>query len=342
MRQLRDSGNLMTEKYWVTLPSVPHTSHYSLNSSGNLLPFLNSHTGEESVLPPLQCLALMSRSRGYCFTINNPVDDTSPQTWPYEYLIYQKEKGSTVHLQGYVYFKNARTLTQVKKFDAGAHWTQARGTALDNTKYCSKEETRLEGPWTLGVMPQQGKRSDLEGLKSALKESKDMSYIQEHFFSDYLRYGRNIEKVAILLSKPRNWEMTVEVLWGATGVGKTRLAFEENPKAYWKSKGLWWDGYLNEEVVVIDEYYGWLPWDYILRLTDRYPFSVESKGGCVQFVAKKIIFTSNDHPKEWYKRMTEKYGWDANTNPLCRRISKITEISKPQPVQSYEEYLKSL
>lgn len=289
----------------------------------------------------------MSRSRGFCFTINNPVDDTLPQTWPYEYLVYQKEEAPTTktpHLQGYIYFKSARTLAQMKKLDAGAHWTAAKGTAADNTKYCTKDG-RLAGPWTLGVMPQQGKRSDLEGLQKALKESKDMSYIQEHFFGDYLRYGRNIEKCAILLSKPRNWEMTVEVLWGATGVGKTRLALEENPSAYWKSKGLWWDGYLNEEVVVIDEYYGWLPWDYMLRLLDRYPFSVETKGGCVQFVAKKIVITSNDHPKEWYKRMTDKYGWDANTNPLCRRISKIVEIKKPpsiEPVQSYEDYLKSL
>lgn len=291
----------------------------------------------------------MTRSRGWCFTINNPVDDTSPQTLPYEYLVYQKEEAPTTktpHLQGYVYFKNARTLPQMKKLDAGAHWVAARGTAMENKTYCSKEP-RLAGPWELGTLPQQGKRSDLEGLKAALKENKDMSYIQENFFSDYLRYARNIEKCAILLSKPRDWEMTIEVLWGATGVGKTRHALEENPKAYWKSKGLWWDGYLNEEVVVIDEYYGWFPWDYILRLTDRYPFSVETKGGCVQFVAKKIVFTSNDHPKEWYKRMTEKYGWDANTNPLCRRISKITQIEKPVTVspvqsQSYEDYLKSL
>ena len=74
----------------------------------------------------------MSRSRGFCFTINNPVDDTLPQTWPYEYLVYQKEEAPTTktpHLQGYVYFKSARTLAQMKKLDAGAHWIAAKGTA---------------------------------------------------------------------------------------------------------------------------------------------------------------------------------------------------------------------
>lgn len=274
----------------------------------------------------------MSRSRGYCFTINNPTDDTVPQNWPYEYLVYQKEEAPTTktpHLQGYVYFKNARSLTQMKKLDAGAHWTPARGTAVENKKYCTKDEGRLSGPWELGALPVQGKRSDLDGLKQALKENKDMSYIQENFFGDYLKYARNIEKVANLISPPRNWQMQIEVIWGATGVGKTRQAAEENPKAYWKSKGLWWDGYLNEEVVVIDEYYGWFPWDYMLRLTDRYPMRVETKGGCVQFVAKKIIFTSNSDPKDWYPNMTAKYGWDPTTNPLCRRISKVTHIESP-------------
>lgn len=92
---------------------------------------------------------------------------------------------------------------------------------------------------------------------------------------------------------------------------------------------------------MVDEFYGWFSWDFMLRLCDRYPLSVETKGGAVQFVAKKIIFTSNDHPRDWYKKMTERYGWDANTNPLCRRITKTVHIEKPG-FNSYEEYLKSL
>lgn len=264
----------------------------------------------------------MSRSRGWCFTINNPTDDSSPQSWPHEYLVYQKEVAPTTgtpHLQGYVYFKNARTLTQMKKLDASSHWAPARGTADENKTYCTKEP-RAAGPWEFGSKPQQGKRSDLEGLRQALVDKKDMSFIQEHFFGDYLRYGRNIEKCAMILAKPRDWPMEIICYWGPTGVGKTRLAMAENPGAYWKTKGLWWCGYINEEVVIIDEFYGWLPWDFMLRLTDRYPLIVESKGGACQFVAKKIVFTSNDHPKDWYPNMTEKYGWSPDTNPLCRRI----------------------
>lgn len=293
---------------------------------------------------------MSARARAWCFTINNPADDAKPQGWECEYLVYQKEKGAsgTPHLQGYVYFKNAVRFSTVKKLDEGAHWAVAKGSPQDNTKYCTKEEGRLAGPWVLGEEPQKGKRSDLSELKELLDAGKPLSEVAEKQFGNYLRYSRGIEKYQLLKTPPRSWKTEVEVLYGPTGVGKTRQANEEHPNAYFKIRSNgnnnWWDGYINQEVVIVDEFYGWFSWDFMLRLCDRYPLMVETKGGAVQFVAKKIIFTSNDHPKEWYKKMTEKYGWDANTNPLCRRITKITGIGIPETkhFDSYQEYLESL
>lgn len=234
----------------------------------------------------------------------------------------------------------------MKKLDAGAHWERAKGSPADNTKYCTKEDGRVAGPWVLGREPHQGKRSDLEGLQKMLDEKKSLEEVSQVHFGSWLRYSRGIMQYQLIHTKPRDWEMEVQVIWGATGVGKTRQAKEENPGAYFKLRSNgnnnWWDGYLNQEVVVVDEYYGWFSWDFILRLCDRYPMAVETKGGSVQFVAKKIVFTSNNHPKEWYPRMTEKYGWDANTNPLCRRINKIIHIQKPHVEFDLEKHLMSL
>lgn len=78
---------------------------------------------------------------------------------------------------------------------------------------------------------------------------------------------------------------------------------ENYPDAYWKQRSQWWDGYMNHEVVVIDEFYGWLPYDTLLRLCDRYPLMVETKGGQVNFCAKTIVITTNGVPNTWYKNV---------------------------------------
>ena len=72
--------------------------------------------------------------------------------------------------------------------------------------------------------------------------------------------------------------------------------------------------------MVIDEFYGWLPWDYLLRLTDRYPFMVESKGGHIQFTSEIIIFTSNKIHDHWYKNQ--------DCSPLNRRLDIIWRYEK--------------
>jgi len=142
----------------------------------------------------------------------------------------------------------------------------------------------------------------------------------------------------IAASKPINcsillpaWEMDVEVIWGSTGTGKSRYCLETYPDAWWKSKNSgqqqFWDGYMGEDTIIIDEFYGWFSWDYLLRLLDRYPFSLDTKHGTIQCSAKKIVLTSNKHPKDWYQRPS--YLWD-DTNPLKRRIKSITHLGEVQ------------
>ena len=71
---------------------------------------------------------------------------------------------------------------------------------------------------------------------------------------------------------------------------------------------------MGHEVVIIDEFYGWLPFDLLLRVCDRYPLLVETKGGQTQFVAKVIVITSNSLPSNWYK--------SAYFPSLVRRVTK--------------------
>lgn len=66
----------------------------------------------------------------------------------------------------------------------------------------------------------------------------------------------------------------------------------------------------------MDDFYGWLKHDELLRVFDRYPHRVPVKGGFVQFQAKKIYVTSNTEVYEWYK--FEKF----DPTALMRRINE--------------------
>jgi hypothetical protein len=85
------------------------------------------------------------RHRAWCLTINNytqkDIDILNEQIECCTYIIVGDEVGSsgTPHLQCYLHFKSGKTFTSIKKKFSTAHIEDAKGSAKDNKKYCSKE-----------------------------------------------------------------------------------------------------------------------------------------------------------------------------------------------------------
>ena len=156
---------------------------------------------------------------------------------------------------------------------------------------------------------------------------------------EWIRYSSGIRKLKFDLAPRRNWPMQLILLIGPTGVGKSRAAAEwceeQGKIAYWKDGTKWWDRYEGEEVVIWDEFYGHCcKFTDLLRITDRYPFQVETKGGYVEFTSKIIIFTSNQEPSDWYDgEKTHQPDWERN--PLNRRIQEfgVTRYFTDSPVR---------
>jgi len=244
----------------------------------------------------------------YMFTINNPTEEDTPLLWETKYIIYQKERGQegTVHLQGYVIFKKAMRISALKKINARAHWEKRRGTHEQAKAYCSKEDTRIEGPFAQGEEPAQGKRSDLLEIKEKLDQGVSMKEIAADHYGSWCRYRQSFAAYRQLSQPERNFKTQVFVLWGNTGVGKSKFVADSAAKVeesiYWKPQGQWWDGYNNEIHCCLDDFYGGIKYTDMLRLLDRYPFQVEVKGGYVQFNSKYIWITSNKHPNQWYAK----------------------------------------
>lgn len=275
---------------------------------------------------PVNAAAGQVRGKYWMFTINNPTTImASPLTWDCVYVVYQEEKGTegTPHWQGYVVMKALRSLTQMKALAPTAHWERRKGTHAQAKAYVTKEDTRQAGPFEAGEEPvsQQGKRNDLLSLKRALDEGQDEKTIatDEELFGVWTRNIKAIERYKRFRSENRrDWVTETVVYWGPPGTGKSyRAAQEAGPDAYWLAKplgggALWFDGYDGQEVVVIDEFFGWIQRDVMCRLCDRYPYMVQTKGGSTPFVAKKIIITSNARPDEWWPR--------CGLGPMARRL----------------------
>jgi len=205
----------------------------------------------------------MSQSVNWVFTINNPDDLEEPKSWALvKYCVWQLESGEngTRHLQGYVVMNRRLTLIGMKRLNATAHWEIRRGNHKQAKAYCMKPETRIEGPWEHGEEPCMGKRSDLEEVFEMVQKGSTPREIAETMPTTFMRYHKGIMSLRFALSKPRNFKTEVTVIWGDTGVGKSRWGMETyGETAYWKPpNSKWWDGYDAQEVGIVDEFYAWL------------------------------------------------------------------------------------
>lgn len=274
------------------------------------------------------------QSRNWLFTINNP-DFMEPSVWDgVKYICYQEEKGEngTRHYQGYVMFESNRRLCAVKQLCPRAHWEIRRGTHEQAVLYCTKLETRTSGPWISGTPPKPGKRSDMDAVHEMLLAGESEKDISNEHFGAWTRCYKAIRAYKILQTVPCKREIFTQVYWGPPGTGKTHRCFaeaDENdlfvlspPNAY--SGAIWWDGYQGQSCVIIDEFYGWIGRDFMLRLCDKYALTVQTKGGTVPFLATKIWITSNTEPSEWWPNK----GLGAMTRRLEEPMGNVQELTE--------------
>ncbi len=234
-------------------------------------------------------------------------------------MVFGRETGEngTKHLQGYIYWKNARTLAATRKcVSERAHFEVSKGNAEQNKIYCSKEDPE---PFEKGTMPQQGTRNDIKEVLEIIRGGGTMRSVL-----DIARTApclRVAEYALKYLEPGRSWKPEVEWFWGPTGSGKTKTAQEEmgeDPAPYWVYDGKWWCGYDGHENVIWDEFRAdQIKFTRLLRLLDRYPIAVETKGGQRQLKFKKIIITCCKHPRDVYDK------GDEEVAQLLRRIDKV-------------------
>lgn len=249
------------------------------------------------------------------------------------YHVFQIEqaKSGTCHFQGYIIFDARKRFETVKKVfqeaaDARPHLESRlkASSPAAAAAYCKDPNKRHpdhaaflfeKGAIPDNLAPGQGARTDLLAIRDLIRQGRSPACLLEddQYFPTVLRMWKNFDRYHTISQQGRaagkRTAPAVLVLYGAPRTGKTDVFSRlRNPQQYYylpvgSSGTLWFNEYDPgvHTTLVINEFHGnMLPLGEFLRFFDGTPLTVNTKGGQVPFLFKKILITANAHPKQWY------------------------------------------
>jgi hypothetical protein len=168
----------------------------------------------------------------------------------------QKERGEqngSIHWQFVIAKERKCRRSVLTNWFPGAHCELT--VSEEANRYVHKEETSLGHRWEFGALPHR------------MNNAQDWQVVWEHakqgefdLIPANVRVNsyHNLKKIQMDHMRPVGVEKVVKCLWGGTGLGKSRIAWEEaGLDAYPKAPTTkFWDGYQGQENVVMDEFFG--------------------------------------------------------------------------------------
>ncbi len=232
---------------------------------------------------------------------------------------FERSDSGYEHVQSVFAFAKKVRLSTARRMFSG-HWEPTRSVAIN--EYVWKEETRIRGTqFEFGTKPiRVNSSTDWESVWAAAVTG-DLARIPARI--RIVSY-RSLRAIAADHQQPRSMERTIRCYWGKTGTGKSHRAWDEaGDGAYAKCpRSKFWEGYQDQEKVVIDEFRGGIDVAHLLRWFDRYPVIVEVKGSSKPLNARGIWITSNISPDDWYRR-DGNFLDEETLNALLRRMTVI-------------------
>jgi hypothetical protein len=288
------------------------------------------------------------RGKNWCFTLAHPQEEEieaflikirNDQSDAIQKAIIGKEmggQGTFEHLQGYLSFKTAKSLWQLRRiFNERAHWEVAGASAEINYDYCTKEgniviEKGFEKIQNKRMKEQKRNEYWLTVLKDAMKLGPD-AFQQKHP-QEWLLRRNAIERIMLESAKKdmRAWDGILPRknvwIWGEPGIGKSRWAdnLPTSGETFRKNFNKWWCGMETRTVTkVIIEDWPASPQGDILGMHlkiwgDRYCFCGETKGSSIPIMPGRffLIVTSNYRIRNCFQREED---WRA----ISRRFAEI-------------------
>lgn len=228
-------------------------------------------------------------------------------------LLLERESGAVIR------FARLRVL-----FPTG-HFEPRRGTIEQAMSYVTKTETRANPPVSISrgeIHRDQGKRTDLDQYYEAITGGKTAAQVVSEFPRAF-RYARQLEALqsSLLIASPLAKEIRddLKVYWvyGAPGVGKTRAVFSLGDifrvSDYTRDP---FGMYGGQDILVLDEYNGQLPYELFLQVTDVYPVELPCRYRNKPAIFTRLYILSNRSPWSVYGDTP-----DVDISAVLRRIT---------------------
>lgn len=293
------------------------------------------------------------------FTVNLP-DGKSWEDYDLEtfrarlnptFLVMGREVVGRKHFQGYFELEKKILGSKIDKIfrssfplPMSVHYEVTRGSGQQNLEYCTKED---EEAFIFGQPSfNPGQRNDLVTLFEAVKEGTGPAELADLDPKRWAVHRKALEEYRMLVRPKRTWPSELVFIWGPTGTGKTCHAMELEPETV-SYREPFLTGYTGSSDAVLFDDFNWRKMDpkFWLTLCDRYPMTVEVKGGYRNWAPRTIIFTSNDDPKDWWPesrpetraaihRRMEEFGKTTHLGELVPHTRSLKDMllrKRPEP-----------
>ena len=291
---------------------------------------------------------MSKRNRRWVIVLNNPTKKEIARIMECQELHVSRMivadevgQGGTNHLQGFVHFKNAKTLTAVKRWlgTNRVHLEVARGTDYEAYFYCvpfadggTEEEKTVENCKVLlefGIRPEEVELSAWERIVSMIKSGMSNYELAEIYPHEAVRCAAAIDKFRLEHDRlTAQWrDVKVTYLHGDTGVGKTRSVMEtfgyHNVYRATDKKHPF-DTYNGQDVLVFEEFRSQYRIEDMLNWLDGYPIELPARYANKMAKFTEVFIITNWPLEKQYENIQLMHSktWDA----FLRRIDDIIEL----------------
>ena len=299
-----------------------------------------------------------SQSRKWALTINNPqecglnhevIAEILMKFSP-DYYCMADEIASTgtYHTHVFMLCSSPVRFSTIKGRFPTAHIEKAYGSALQNREYIAKSgkwaegekaETVVAGSFREhGNIPTETEEKDPEMFKLIQNIRDGMTPTEIIEDNPKMAFHiRDIDTIRQTLLAERyaaeNRDIEVVYLFGMSGAGKTRYIFSKyDPRDiyrvtnYRNGKGVSFDGYHGQDVLVFEEFHSQVPIEEMLNFLDIYPLFLPARYNDKVACFTKVYITSNLPLDAQYKavRWNHYETWQA----FLRRIHKVIEYNQ--------------